>query len=223
MTARVKDTMTRNVVAVHEQAGYKDIIAVMRRRHVSALPVLDDQDRVVGVVSENDLLLKEAYPDRPSGSPRRLLRRPDRAKAAALTAAGLMSSPAVTIAPEATVADAAQVMHGEKVKRLPVVDDAGRLAGIVSRVDVLGAYDRPDGQIRDEILGEVIEGEFCLDACAFEVEVNSGIVTIAGQADNLSAAESLLDAIWDVAGVVDIRDRLTYPGQLPHHRRPGSQ
>jgi CBS-domain-containing membrane protein len=212
MTARVNDVMTRDVVAVHQRAGYKDIIAVMRRRHVSALPVLDDHDRVAGIVSEGDLLLKEAYADRPSGSPRWLLRRPDRAKAAALTAAGLMTSPAVTIGPEATAAAAAQVMHGQKLKRLPVVDGAGRLVGIVSRVDVLGAYDRPDEQIRDEILGEVIAGELFLDSCAFDVEVTSGIVTIAGQADDLTAAESLLDAIWDVAGVVDIRDRLTYPG-----------
>jgi CBS-domain-containing membrane protein len=213
MTAHVKDVMTRDVVAVHQHAGYKDIIAVMRRRHVSALPVLDDHGRVAGVVSEDDLLLKEAYADRPSGSPRRLLRRPDRAKAAALTAAGLMTRPAVTIAPEATTAGAAQVMHGQKLKRLPVVDGTGRLAGIVSRVDVLGAYDRPDQQIRDQILNEVIAGELYLDSCAFQVQVTSGIVTIAGQTDNLTAAENLLDTIWDVAGVVDIRDRLTYPGR----------
>lgn len=211
MTARVGDVMTREVVAVHKHAQYKDIVAVMRRRHVSALPVVDDHDRVVGVVSEGDLLLKEAYADRPSGSPRLLLRHPERAKAAALTAAGLMTSPAVTVMPEATAATAAQVMLGEKVKRLPVVDDTGRLVGIVSRADVLGAYDRPDKQIRDEILTEVIEGKFFLDSSAFEVKVTSGIVTIAGQMEDLSAAENLLDAIWDVAGVIDIRDGLTYP------------
>jgi CBS domain-containing protein len=138
MTARVGDVMTRKVVAVHKHAQYKDIIAVMRRRHVSALPVVDDHDRVLGIVSEGDLLLKEAYADRPSGSPQLLLRRPERAKAAALTAAGLMTSPAVTVTPAAAAATAAQVMLGEKVKRLPVVDDTGRLVGIVSRADVLG-------------------------------------------------------------------------------------
>ena len=213
MTARVGDVMTRKVAAVHKHARYKDIIAVMRRRHVSALPVVDDHDRVVGVVSEGDLLLKEAYADRPSGSPRLLLRRPERVKAAALTAAGLMTSPAVTVTPEATAATAAQVMLGEKVKRLPVVDDTGRLVGIVSRADVLGAYDRPDEQIRDEILTKVIEGKFFLDSSAFEVKVTAGVVMIAGQLESLSAAENLLDAIWDVAGVVDIRDGLTYPGR----------
>lgn len=210
MAARVGDVMTRKVVTVHKDAQYKDIIAVMRHRHVSALPVVDDHDRVVGVVSECDLLLKEAYADRPSGSPRLLLPRPERAKAAALTAAGLMTSPAITVTPEATAATAAQVMHGENVKRLPVVDDTGRLVGIVSRADVLGAYDRPDGLIRHEILTEVIEGKFCLDSSAFEIEVTGGVVTIAGQMESLSAAENLLDAVWDVAGVVDIRDGLTY-------------
>jgi CBS-domain-containing membrane protein len=157
------------------------------------------------------LLLKEAYADRPSGSPRLLLRRPERAKAAALTAAGLMTSPAVTVTPEATAATAAQVMLGEKVKRLPVVDDTGRLVGIVSRADVLGAYDRPDEQIRDEILTKVIEGKFFLDSSAFAVKVTAGVVMIAGQLESLPAAENLLDAVWDVAGVVDIRGGLTYP------------
>jgi osmotically-inducible protein OsmY len=72
-------------------------------------------------------------------------------------------------------------------------------------------YDRPDEEIRDEIVSQVIEGTFCLDPCAFEVTVASGVVTIAGQAESLSAAENLLDAVWDVAGVVDVRDRLSYP------------
>ena len=210
MTATVKDVMTSNVVAAREYAEYKEISAVMRRRHVSAFPVLDGQDRVVGVVSEADLLLKEAYADRPSGSPRGLLRRRDRAKAAAMTAGGLMTSPPVTAAPEATVAEAAQIMHGRRIKRLPVLA-AGRLAGIVSRVDLLGVYDRPDKEIRDEIVSQVIEATFCLDPCAFTVTVASGVVMIAGQAESLSVAESLLDGVWDVAGVVDVRDRLSYP------------
>ena len=160
MTATVKEVMTSNVVAVRDYAEYKEIVTVMRRRHVSAFPVVDDHDRVVGVVSEADLLLKEAYADRPSGSPRLLLRRKYRAKAAALTAGQLMTSPPVTVAPEATVAEAARVMYGRRVKRLPVVDAAGRLAGIVSRVDLLGVYDRPDEEIRDEIVSQVIEGTF---------------------------------------------------------------
>jgi CBS-domain-containing membrane protein len=211
MMTTVKDVMTSNVVAVRKHAGYKEIITVMRRRHVSAFPVLDDRDRVVGVVSEADLLLKEAYADRPSGSPRLLLRRRARAKAGALTAGELMSSPAATIAPEASVAEAAQVMDGGKVKRLPVVDADGRLAGIVSRVDLLGVYDRPDRQIREEILSEVVGRTLAMDPCAFEVTVTAGVVTIAGQAESLPVAESLLDAAWDVAGVVDIRNRLSYP------------
>jgi CBS domain-containing protein len=211
MAASVKDVMTRNVVELRKNTEYKEIVSVMRRRHISAFPVLDDHDHVVGVVSEADLLLKQAYQDRPSGSPRSLLRRRDRAKAAALTAAHLMTSPAVTIVPEATVAEAAQVMHGRKLKRLPVVDSAGRLVGIVSRVDLLGVYDRPDQEICGEITGEVIGRRFALDAQQFDLTVAGGVVTITGQAKSLTEAEGLLDAIWDVGGVVDVRDRLSYP------------
>jgi CBS domain-containing protein len=128
-----------------------------------------------------------------------------------MTARGLMTSPPMTVAPEATVAEAARVMYGRRVKRLPVVDAAGRLAGIVSRVDLLGVYDRPDEEIRAEVVNQVIERKFCLDPCAFEVTVASGVVTIAGQAESLSVVENLLDAVWDIAGVVDVRDRLSYP------------
>jgi CBS-domain-containing membrane protein len=213
VTATVKDVMTRDVMAVCEGAGYKEIIAAMRHRRISALPVLDDHDRVVGVVSEADLLLKQAYEDRPRGSPRQLLRRQERAKAAALTAGQLMTSPPVTVAPAATVAEAARVMHGRRLKRLPVVDAAGRLVGIVSRVDLLGVYDRSDEEIQDEIVSQLTGRKFCPDPSALEVTVASGVVTIAGRAEGLSAAENLLDAVWDVAGVVDVRDRLSYPNR----------
>lgn len=214
MNSSVKDVMTRNVVAVRETAGYKDIVTVMRRRRVSAFPVLDAADRVVGVVSEADLLLKEVGPEPFSGPLRSVLatgRRGERAKAAAVTAAELMSKPAVTIGMDSSVADAARLMYGRRVKRLPVVDEKGRLVGIVSRVDVLSVYSRPDEEIREEVAKNVIAVEFALNPAAFDVTVASGIVTVTGQVERQSIASHLIEAIRHVEGVVDVRDRVGYP------------
>jgi len=103
------------------------------------------------------------------------------------------------------------MMHGHRIKRLPVVDDEGRLTGIVSRVDLLGVYDRPDAGIGIEIAEQVIAGDFALDPSTFEVAVSGGVVTVVGKVERQAIALSLLDAVWDVAGVIDVRDRLSYP------------
>jgi CBS-domain-containing membrane protein len=213
MTSLVADVMTYNVVAVRERAEFKDIVAVMHRRRVSAFPVLDARNRVIGVVSEADLLPREAYQagHKQDGGGRGGHARKVPAKASALTAGELMSSPAITIGPRTPVAEAAGVMHSKKVKRLPVVDDAGMLVGIVSRVDLLGVYDRPDEDIRAEVDERVLAGDFVFDPREFAVTVDNGIVTISGRVARHDVAISLLQAIWDVAGVVDVRDRLTYP------------
>jgi CBS-domain-containing membrane protein len=209
MPDQVADVMTHNVVAVREHAEFKDIVEVMRRRQVSAFPVIDGDNRVIGVVSEADLLPREAWSHRPAAN-RHGLRRGVPAKADALTAAELMTSPAITITAGASVADAAKLMHGNRVKRLPVVDDDGHLTGIVSRVDLLGIYDRPDSEIGDEIAERVIAGDFVLDPNEFAVTVNRGVVTVTGRVERQQVALSLLRAIWDVAGVIDVRDRLSY-------------
>jgi osmotically-inducible protein OsmY len=102
-------------------------------------------------------------------------------------------------------------MYRNQVKRLPVVDEDGHLIGIVSRVDLLGIYDRPDVEICEEITERVIADDFVFDPNEFAVTVSGGVVTITGWVDRQEVALSLLQAVWDVAGVVDVRDRLTYP------------
>jgi CBS-domain-containing membrane protein len=129
----------------------------------------------------------------------------------AMTAAELMTSPAVTVSAGATVSEAARLMHMRKVKRLPVVDGDGHLIGIVSRVDLLAVYDRPDAEICDEVTERVIAGDFVFDPREFTVAVSAGVVTITGRVEHEDIAIRLLRAIWDVTGVVDVRDRLTYP------------
>ena len=193
--SRVKDVMTTDVVSVRESAQYKDIVAVLRELHVSAFPVLDEADHLVGVVSESDLLLKELGQEALGGYLISSGRRGERAKAAGVSAAELMTTPAVTIGPDDSLADAARLMHDRHVKRLPVVDQDGRLVGIVSRVDLLSVFDRPDGQIRTAVREDIIARDFALDPDAFDVQVTSGIVTIAGQVENQAVAQHLLDAL----------------------------
>ena len=211
MSSRVKDVMTSDVVTVGETAGYKDIIAVMRERRVSAVPVLDPAGHLAGVVSEADLLLKEAGAEALGGYLISTGRRGEKAKAAGVTAADLMTQPPVTIGPDESVVTAARRMRDCRVKRLPVIDQAGRLVGIVSRVDVLSVFGRPDTEIRDEVVRQIIGTDFALDPSAFEVTVSSGIVTVTGQADSHAVALQLADALRHVEGVVDVRDRISYP------------
>jgi CBS domain-containing protein len=155
-------------------------------------------------------MLKEAYPG-DGESAGFLMRRRDRAKVVALTVGDLMTSPAVTIAPEKTVVEAARLMHHKHIRRLPVVNRDGRLIGIVSRVDLLGAYDRPDADIRNEVVERIIESGFSTEGTTVEVMVATGVVTIGGSADCEDTAIGLLDAVRHVGGVVHVRDRLRYP------------
>jgi len=215
MGSRVKDVMTADVVSVRETAQYKDIVLVLRELRVSALPVLDAADHLVGVVSEADLLLKEAGQEDLGGYLISSGRRGEQAKAAGVTAAELMTTPVVTIGPEDSVADAARLMHDRHVKRLPVVDKAGHLVGIVSRLDLLSVFDRPDSEIRAAVRKDIIARDFALDPDAFDVQVSSGIVTITGQVENQAVARHLLDALRHAEGVVGVRSRLRFPPPGP--------
>lgn len=210
-TTLVQDVMTARVISVTEGAGYKDIVTVLRRHRVSAVPVLDAAGRVTGVVSEADLLMKQTAPALPVGAVRLAWRLRERSKASACTAAELMTSPAVSVRADADVAKAARLMRDRNVRRLPVTGADGRLVGIVSRTDVLSVYERPDEQIRDEITTCVIAGRLLLDPLDFDVTVTSGIVTTAGRVESGAVALSLLAAIRNVEGAVAVRDRLTYP------------
>jgi CBS-domain-containing membrane protein len=213
-SSTVADVMTARVIAAHEDAEFKQIIEAMRANRVSALPVVDSHNRVLGVVSEADLLIKEAENAPQRASWRWLLPSTER-KAGAVLAKDLMTRPAVTISREGTVAEAAGLMSARRLKRLPVVDDAGHLMGVVSRVDVLSVYSREDYEIRDEIIHSIIAGDFALDPSVLEVQVRSGIVTITGQVESKDVASQLLGALRHVEGVVQVRDRLSRPHEDP--------
>lgn len=211
MNATVQDIMSTHVIAVRENATYKDMAARLHEMHVSAFPVLDDDDVVIGVVSESDLLTKAALGELMPGVFDGMMRSREQAKATGVTAAELMTAPAATVGPSDSVSHAARLMYGRRVKRLPVVDDRGRLIGIVSRADVLSVFGKSDADIRRDISKEIIVGEFGSDPDRFTVIVSDGIVTLEGIPENAAAGHGIIDAVRHADGVVAVRDRLTYP------------
>lgn len=204
--------MTSDVVTVDKHASFKEIAALITGRRVSALPVLDADGRVVGIVSEADLTLKEEFPEGPAGG--RLFQgrrqREDRVKAAGDIAAELMTAPAVTVGPDATVAEAARLLHHHGIKRMPVVDPAGPLLGIVSRVDLLKVFLRSDVEISQEIRQEVLLRSMWMDPDIVVVEVRDGVVTLTGQLERRSLIPIVISLVRGLDGVVDVVDRLTF-------------
>jgi CBS domain-containing protein len=204
----VKDVMSTHPVSVRPASSYKELAARLREFRVSAFPVLDDDGKVIGVVSEADMLLKEAMDGGPTVLGR-ILHRKELRRAAAVTAGDLMTSPAVTIAPDDTVEHAAQLMYARGLKRLPVVDAAGHLVGVISRTDVLAVFDRTDEDIRVEITRQVIPR--LSEPSFYWVVVENGIVTMEGTPETVSIGRNVLARVRRVQGVVAVRDRLTYP------------
>jgi CBS-domain-containing membrane protein len=220
MNAIVKDVMSTHVIAVRQSATFKEMAATLREQRVSAFPVLDGDNRVIGVVSEADLLTKEALEGELPGVFQHVVHHREQAKAAALTAADLMTKPAVTIGPDEPVAQAARLMYSLRVKRLPVTDQEGKLIGIVSRSDVLRVYSRPDADIRHEITQDLILETYLCDPARFTVTVKDGIVTIAGRPETGVVGRNIVESARHVDGVVAVRDRLSYPPAEDHSPVP---
>jgi CBS domain-containing protein len=208
----VRDVMTADVVFVSPDTGYKEIVETMLGNAVSALPVVNDAGRVVGIVSELDLLHKVEFA---TEEPHRRLferqrERVARAKGAADTAEDLMTSPAIVIRDNATVAAASIVMHRQGIKRLPVVDAHGMMLGIVSRGDVLRGFLRSDAEIRWEVAEEVLRRSMWLEPYEVQATVDRGVVTLEGHVERRSMAEVTVELVRATVGVVDVVDKLTY-------------
>ncbi|WP_060887832.1 CBS domain-containing protein [Streptomyces caniscabiei] len=207
----VSDLMTTPVVRVHPDTGFKEIAKLLAEYDITAVPVVDDDDRPVGVVSEADLLRKEAAQLDPAGLLPVLHPKPAaRAKAEASTAAGLMSAPAVTARPQWTVVEAAQVMERHRVKRLPVVDETGRLVGMISRADLLRVFLRGDRAIREEINGDVLLRTLGISPDAILVRVVDGRVTLRGTVERSSLVPVVVRLCGGVDGVVDVSAELEH-------------
>jgi len=207
----VSDLMTTSVVRVRRDTGFKEIAKLLAEYDITAVPVVDDDERPVGVVSEADLLRKEAGQLDPAGLLPALHPRPtDRARQEATTAEGLMNSPAVTARPQWTVVEAAQVMERHRVKRLPVVDEADRLVGVISRADLLRVFLRGDRAIREEIGRDVLVRTLGIAPSAVTVRVVDGRVSLSGTVERKSLIPVTVRLCRGVDGVVDVSEQLDY-------------
>ena len=211
MRSTVKDLMTTPVVAVRENASFKEIVSRMRDSRVSAFPVVDREGKVIGVVSEADMLNKEAD-EASAGTFASMLRFRDHEKAAGVTAADLMTSPPVTIGPDEPVVGAASLMRDRRVKRLPVTNATGHLIGVISRADVLSVFTRPDAEIQHEATEEMVRGGYLVRSQPFTVTVHDGVVTITGRPETDRAGHELIERLRQIEGVVTVADQLSYAG-----------
>jgi CBS domain-containing protein len=204
--------MTSQVHVAGPLAPFKLLVRLIEENRVSAIPIVDQQGVPVGIVSESDLLLKERRAELDSS--RDLLhahkRRLDRAKAAGTVASELMTSPAVTIPSSTSLGEAARRMHETNVRRLVVVDERGRIAGIVSRSDLLQVFLCSDDDLREEIAGKLIPTVLLSSDGMVDVEVSWNVATLSGEVARKSDAEILTRLTRELDGVVAVVDRLRY-------------
>ncbi len=211
---RVSDVMTTTVVTVDRITPYQEIDRLLTERRISGVPVLMMGRQVAGVVTEADLLAAEDETARRArmagaiGRRWRLRRQPH----VSLTAGTLMTAPAITIGPDATIPAAARLMNTQHIRRLPVVDEDGKLVGIVSRRDLLSVFLRPDADIIHDVR-QVLDELALTDAQRVIVTVKHGVVTLTGTLRSEPGHEHdlvplALQLIWDIDGVVDVVNEL---------------
>lgn len=219
----VSDVMTRGVVTAHEGAVFKEIVSALARNRVAAVPVIDSERRVLGVVSESDLLAHIVGHSHSPGNPLSPHGRTQR-KHDATTARELMTAPAVTTTPNTTITDAARHAARAKVRRMPVIDDTGVLVGIVSRADLLKVFLREDADIRADIERDVLGYKMAIDRTTVDVTVEEGIVTLRGRLDHKALIAQAIELTRTVTGVVDVHNELTHRDDTaagPGVRLPG--
>jgi len=208
----VADVMTRRVHIASPDTPFKLLVRLIEENRVSAVPIVDRAGRPVGIVSESDLLTKERRSE--------LSHRKDvfhfgkrhelKAKADAVIASELMTSPPITVQATLPLADAARLMQERNVRRLVVVDEQGRIAGIVSRSDILQVFLRTDEDLRNEIRTSVVPAMLQTLPDDLRVAVRWNVVTLSGEVDRRSDAEILVRKAADVDGVVSVIDKLTF-------------
>jgi len=212
---RVRELMTEQVLTIGPEAPIKDVARILVENGISGLPVCDIEGHVLGVVSEGDILYKEHDPrESHVGGPLGWIVEgtPNYAgyiKAQALTARKAMTSPAITVAPYASVADAARIMSERHVNRLPVVD-RGRLVGIVTRTDLVRAFTRSDEEIEHEVNEDVVERTMWIDSGRVEAIVANGHATLSGRLHKRSDVDLLIRLVARVPGVTEVESTVDW-------------
>lgn len=208
----VESVMTSKVVTARPDTPFKELVAMMSDHKVSGLPVVDGDGRPAGVVSEADTLAKQEYQGGTVPRPwfARRARRARWQKSSGLTAADLMTAPAVTVAEGAAVSAAARLLAQKRIRRLCVVNDRGELTGIVSRRDVIGTFLRPDADIHADISEHVFKHGMWLFPGTLEVTVADGVATLTGSVERRTTAQVAGQLTQAVPGVVGVRNKVAY-------------
>ncbi|TLS45344.1 CBS domain-containing protein [Streptomyces montanus] len=224
---KVGPVMATEVIRVEYGTPFKEVVRLLADHRISGLPVIDEEEKVLGVISETDLMARQAVTPDPFEPTRRRrladLRRGARrqaAKAQARTAGQLMTRPPVTVHADDTIVEAARTMAQRRVERLPVLDEEDRLIGIVTRRDLLQVFLRPDTEIRQEVIDDVVTRALWLPPRTVDVSVVEGVVTLAGDMERKSETEIAVSMTRQIGGVVAVVDKLTYRLD-DSHLRPG--
>jgi CBS domain-containing protein len=209
---KVQDVMTKKVVSVRLDTQYAEIVNILAKHKISAVPVLDHFSRVVGIVSEADLLHKVEFlgQDTETQFFEWGTKKVNRSKANAGNAEELMTSPVITIQPGMSVIAAARRLEDRHVKRMPVVDAFGLLLGIVSRADLLRMYLRPDHELRHEVVEDVLRRMLWIDPLTVEVDVVDGVVVLNGHVERRSTAQIAVNVTKSVPGVIRVVDQILW-------------
>ncbi|MDF5754406.1 CBS domain-containing protein [Spongiactinospora sp. TRM90649] len=202
MPIKVSDVMGRVAIAVRQDAAFATIVDTMRRFAVDTVAVVDVDRRPIGVVSQDDLALKE--------SPEPRAGRRERSTAEAAIAADLMTTPAITVTPDTPAGDAARAMHRHRVRQLPVIDPVtGRIVGTLHRRDLLRVSGRPEDELRAEI-DAVVRNVAGADAMTVTAELDGGTVHMTGCVADRAREVRLRRAVARVEGVVAVESDLSY-------------
>jgi CBS domain-containing protein len=212
MERRIESVMTTQVVTARPSTPFRELVDLLQRKRISALPVVDQDDRLVGIVSEADLLVKQGYPHGGDdvGVVHALRHRQRLGKAAGICALDVMTRQVVSVPLGTEVAAAARLMIRLGIKRLPVADALGRLVGIVTRGDLLKVFLRPDQAISWEVAHEIVQGRMGIPTGAVAVETRDGMVSLTGQVERRSQVGELVRQVQAVHGVVSVDARLTW-------------
>lgn len=210
----VADVMSTNVISARPQDTFAHLASLLHGAAIRAVPVVDTDGRLQGVVSEADLMASVARADggetRRWWRPRHIGRSGPAAKAGATRAGELMTTGVATVAPSTRVTSAARTMMGRHLSWMPVCDGAGRVVGVLSRSDVLTVFLRDDASIRAEIVDDIVRRILLTDPAAVRVEVDGGVVTLTGELDTRVDAEVAVRLTERVEGVVAVVDHLRY-------------
>ena len=204
----VADVMTTTVHVASPSTPFKQLVRLIQENRISAIPIVDAGGIPIGIVSESDLLVKERRAEIEADAPWR--RRPLKVKAQAVIAGDVMTSPVLTVHLDTPIPEAARIMQERNVRRLVVVEHRGRIAGIVTRSDLLQVFMRTDEDLREEIVERLIPAVIPTQFGAVDVDVRSNVITLSGEVDRRSDAEILNRLARDVDGVVDVVNGLTF-------------